>query len=207
MPLKIKICGIMSERDAAVAVECGADAVGFDFHRSAVRKITPVEARKIVKRLPPFVQAVGIFENDRRDWIERVIEEVGLAAVQLKGREAPQLCSMLRVPVIKQITLGSKGDIEYAGNYDAAAYLLTATNGNGSPESSRGSRMELITLAGQSLGRVVLSGDSVAGYMAEAVRIVKPYGVDASFCVEDENGHKSPEKIEKFIKEVKHACI
>lgn len=206
MSVKIKICGITSEEDSVTAIMLGADAVGFNFTFSNSRRVLPDVARKIVKRLPPFVQAVGIFRNDRPDWINRVIDEVGLAAVQLRGDEAPEFCGSLRVPVIKELNVASMEDAGICGRFSVSAFLLKPTNG-AIPKKADGavSKYEPMARMAEALGCVVLPGDCLDGDIAEAVRVIKPYAVDISMVAEGCDGGFDFERLRRFIEEVKNA--
>src|SRR5205823_13321232 len=84
---RVKICGITNLDDARVAVEAGADAVGFIFVDHTPRFMTPAQVAPIVQRLPPFVTAVGVFWNHPSGHVKAVVEACGLRAIQLHGDE------------------------------------------------------------------------------------------------------------------------
>ena len=88
---RVKICGITNVEDARFAVEMGADALGFNFYKKSPRVITPERVRDIVSELPPFVTAVGVFVNERRETIERIANVASLGALQLHGDDSTKL--------------------------------------------------------------------------------------------------------------------
>src|ERR1700730_12767174 len=91
----IKICGITNLEDALTAVDAGADALGFVFYENSPRHIGPEAARKIVGKLPPNVEKVGVFINQLEDSIGTLADEVGLTAVQLHGNEDPHVADLV----------------------------------------------------------------------------------------------------------------
>src|SRR5258708_26125048 len=91
----IKICGTTSLEDALASVAAGADALGFIFAPSK-RRITPAQAREIVRQLPDKVERVGVFVDESADVISAMVEQVGLTAVQLHGTESPEFVARLR---------------------------------------------------------------------------------------------------------------
>ena len=102
---RVKICGITSLEDARMAVEAGADALGFIFVEQTPRFVTPEQATSIIRRLPPFVTPVGVFWDHPAGHVKATIEACGLRAVQFHGDETPEDCQGYSVPVIKTIKL------------------------------------------------------------------------------------------------------
>ena len=100
--VRIKICGITNKRDALLAAESGAHAVGFVFAASP-RRIDPAAAREIVKILPPFISKVGVFVNEDSELVKEVADLCGLDLLQLHGDESPAYCSAFSQQVIKAI--------------------------------------------------------------------------------------------------------
>src|SRR6185503_5402477 len=101
--LKVKICGVTTPGDAAMAAEEGADLIGLVFSRSP-RRVDVRTARDIVRRLPKSVSAVGVFENEPLDQVRAILSETGIEGAQLNGQETPEFCSALGVNVIKTFT-------------------------------------------------------------------------------------------------------
>ena len=85
----MKICGITNWPDARRAVEAGADFLGFNFYAGSPRYIAPAKARRIVRRLPKRVGAVGVFVNESEEKMAEIARSVGLAQLQLHGDESP----------------------------------------------------------------------------------------------------------------------
>ncbi|MDQ3829101.1 MAG: phosphoribosylanthranilate isomerase, partial [Candidatus Tectomicrobia bacterium] len=88
--VQVKICGITRLEDARVAVEAGADALGFVFYPPSPRCVTPEQAEQIIRRLPPFVTTVGLFVDVPLDTVHETALWCGLDRVQLHGRETPE---------------------------------------------------------------------------------------------------------------------
>jgi len=108
---RIKICGITNVEDALAAVEAGADALGFVFHRESPRCVVLEVVRRIVARLPPFVLPVGVFVNEDLKTVRDQMDECGLALAQLHGDESTAYCEALGRPILKGIRLRDKGSL------------------------------------------------------------------------------------------------
>src|SRR5690242_6769329 len=94
--MKIKVCGIASYEDAKLALDCGADALGFNFVGQSPRFVDVESARAIVSRLPTGAWIVGIFCNHPCADVERIARAVPLDTIQLHGDESPRECEELR---------------------------------------------------------------------------------------------------------------
>src|SRR5580704_16271289 len=89
MPTRVKICGITTWGDARLSVDLGASALGFNFYPLSPRAITPADAWSIIGRLPPFVEAVGVFVNWPPQVVDALARALRLGVVQLHGAESP----------------------------------------------------------------------------------------------------------------------
>jgi phosphoribosylanthranilate isomerase len=204
---RIKICGITSAGDAAAAVACGADAVGFVFAPSP-RQVTPELAAQAAAVVPPPVARVGVFVDPSLDAVEHAIAAVGLTAVQLCGAESPEFCSAVSVPVIKVLAVGTDFDFESAEPFrgHAAALLLDTYVAGKAGGTSQ-------TFDWQQAGEApewapcFVAGGLNPGNVAEAVRVVRPFAVDVSSGVEASPGIKDPEKIAAFCAAVRAADV
>ncbi len=202
---RIKICGITSAEDAAAAVACGADAVGFVFAPSP-RQVTPELRPGAAAVVPPPVARVGVFVDPSLEAVEHAIAAAGLTAVQLCGGESPEFCSAVSVPVIKVLAVGTDFDFENAEPFrgHAAALLLDTYVAGKAGGTSQ-------TFDWQQAGEApewapcFVAGGLNPGNVAEAIRALRPFAVDVSSGVEASPGIKDPEKIAAFCAAVRAA--
>lgn len=204
MRTRVKICGITNAKDAAAAVESGADALGFIFYGKSPRFIEPEKAAGIINELPPFVTAVGVFVDETLDGVRKAVLESGVTCVQLHGAETPEFCDSVGGSVIKAFRIKGIEDIEAIKKYRAGAYLLDAFK-TGVPGGTGKTFDWEIALEAKKLGRIILSGGLNPGNVLDAVRHVNPYAVDVSTGVEKSPGIKDPGLVRNFIEELKKA--
>lgn len=204
MRTRVKICGITSLDDALTAVECGADALGFIFWEKSPRFITPEEAQRIIKALPPFISIVGVFVNETLDRINAVSSLAGLSCLQLHGDESPEFASSLGIKVIKAFRVRDKKDIDKAAAYRVGAYLLD-TYREGVPGGTGETFNWEIAVSAKKFGPVILSGGLNPDNVGDAIAKVAPYAVDVSSGVESKPGRKDPDKVSRFIEKVKRS--
>lgn len=202
--VRVKICGITTLEDARHAAACGADALGFVFYPGSPRFIDPDRARRIIAELPPFVVSVGLFVNEPQARIREMAEYCGLNAIQLHGDETPDLCINPPYRVLKALRLAAETDPDDLARFPVSALLLDACVPG--QYGGTGQRCDW-DLAAKLATRytVVLAGGLKPDNVAEAVRQVRPYGVDVSSGVEAAPGRKDPEKVAQFIRMAKEA--
>jgi phosphoribosylanthranilate isomerase len=200
---RIKICGITTIDDALAAAEAGADALGFMFYRGS-RRCIPVElAANICRRIPPFLTTVGVFVDPSETEVRAAIEACGLSAVQLHGDETPEFCSRFNVPVIKAFRIRDRASLESLRMFSTHAWLLDAYAEGSLGGTGRTFDWEHACEA-RTFGRpVILAGGLHPDNVADAIRRVRPYGVDVSSGVETTPGRKNPERIRALIREVR----
>ena len=199
---KIKICGITNIEDAFLAIDSGADALGFVFYRGSKRYIDPENANNIISNLPPFITTVGIFVNQGLDEIIHTQEITGFDIVQLHGDEPPDFCRNFS-SVIKAIRVKENIDPILIESYPVKAVLFDTF----SEESYGGTGRSFVWDALKDLNtskKIILSGGLTPENVFQAVRMVHPYAVDVSTGVEDYPGKKNPEKVKKFIEAVRN---
>ena len=197
--VKVKICGITNQEDALMAVAAGADAVGFVFHEASPRNVTPEQAAGIIRALPPFVQAVGLFVNMPIEFVNATAQVCRLDIVQLHGEETPEYCDRVSRRVIKAFRIKDAGSLNPIRDYRAAGYLLDAW----SPDAYGGTGMTFnwdIARAAGAFGPVILAGGLTPDNVAEAVECVSPYAVDVSSGVEAVPGKKDRDKVLRFVR-------
>lgn len=200
--MKIKICGITNEEDARVAVEAGADALGFILYRRSPRFVEPAAVKRIIGGLPPFVAAVGVFVNEEAAVVRRLMDECGFTLAQLHGDEPASYCEGLGRPAMKALRLKDRGTFlllaEFQGRANVRAFVLDAFS-----EQAYGGTGQTVdwTLAAEAAraSRVLLAGGLTPDNVAEAIRQVRPYGVDVSSGVEMRPGQKDHAKVRAFV--------
>src|SRR5438552_4101466 len=107
-----------------MAVEAGADALGFIFFEQSKRHVSPDAARAIIEQLPPFISRVGVFVNASFDSVEEIIEQTGISVLQFHGDEPPEFCSRFSLSVIKAFAIKDSSSIGAFGRYKTSAFLL-----------------------------------------------------------------------------------
>ncbi len=205
MRVKVKICGVSSVEEALCALDCGADALGFNFWPQSLRYIAPREARAIIDRLPPFISCVGVFVNESS---ERIIETAGIAGihiVQLHGDESPEFCrAMDSLKLIKALRVGEGFEPSSIARFGVSAVLLD-TNIKGS-YGGTGRRFDWrVATEAKQFSRIILAGGLNIDNVAEAITTVKPFAIDVCSGVEAEPGRKDLDKLRRFMREVRRA--
>jgi len=194
-PTRVKICGITRPEDAALAVELGADAVGFVFWPRSPRVVGEAVARSIAASLPALVARVGVFVDADPESVRRIVEQVGLDVVQLHGAERVDDYRALPVRLIKAVTLDGDADVEQAAALPPhVTVLVDATD----PVKRGGTGRAADWSRAAALARrrpIMLAGGLSAENAADAVRVVRPWAVDVSSGVESSPGVKSREKL------------
>jgi phosphoribosylanthranilate isomerase len=199
MQLRIKICGITNLRDALDAVNAGADALGFMFYERSKRWVTADMVARITSELPPFVLRVGVFVDASPRTVREVTDTCGLTALQFHGSESPQFCSQFSLPVIKAIRLADKASLTQLEQYQISALLLDSALPGQLGGSGEKGDWQLAREAKKSGHRIILAGGLAPDNVADAVREVRPYGVDVSSGVEAAPGRKDSQKVSAFI--------
>jgi phosphoribosylanthranilate isomerase len=195
--VKVKICGITRLEDALLAARLGADALGFNFWPRSKRFIAPADARAIVRRLPPFVSAVGVFVDPSREEVLRAQDVSGVNVVQLHGDEPPELCASLPFPVVKAIRVADGNSLAKLASYEVQAFLLDSpTAGYGG--SGTTFEWELAAEASAEL-TVILAGGLAPENVSDAIAVVGPWGVDVASGVERSPGVKDQDRMRRFI--------
>ena len=197
--IRIKICGITNLADALVAVEAGADALGFIFVEGTPRCVTPADVAPVVRALPPFVTPVGVFWNHPAGHIKAIAESCGLAALQFHGDEPPEALVGYALPVIKTIKVAAPADLDRMTAYSPAAFLLDSPARWSEGEARPAIQWALARGARAPGRRIILSAGLTPTNVAEAIAVARPYAVDVNSGVETSPGRKDPVKVSEFI--------
>jgi len=212
----IKICGTTNLDDAQLAVEAGADALGFVFYDKSPRNIDPEKAREIVTELPAYVEKVGVFVDDSFKHIRDVVEQVKLTAVQFYTRtweHVEDLVSANGNAISPKLIMALPADeLSQADVLIQTRILHAIMLDSGSSERSGGTGKTFDwkrahgVIQGLSLTvPVIVAGGLTPLNVGEAVKFFQPYGVDVASGVEAKPGKKDPEKVYAFVRAVREA--
>ena len=204
--MRVKICAITNLDDALAACDAGADALGFNFAIEAKRKnrfIEPEAARRIVEALPPFITTVAICVNDPAARIMEYLQFVD--TVQLHGEETPAQCAAIGGRAIKAFRAGGDFQPESMLAYPTSAYLLDAQVAGARGGTGTVGDWDMARAAVALERPIILAGGLTPENVAEAVKYVRPYGVDTAGGVESAPGIKDHERARDFIRNAKAA--
>ncbi|HYC69422.1 phosphoribosylanthranilate isomerase [Brevundimonas sp.] len=209
MRTRIKVCGITRPADARAAAEAGADAIGLVFYPPSPRFIGIERAAEIRDALPPFVQTVALFVNPDASQVAQVIGRVKPSLLQFHGEESPAFCREFGVPYVKACRVragASKSELlEYLRPFShASAWLLDS---HVAEYGGVGERFDWSLAPAERERPLVLSGGLSPLNVREAIRRVRPWGVDVSSGVESEKGIKDAAKMAAFIAEVRNEDV
>lgn len=185
---RIKICGITRPEDALAAVAAGADALGLVFVAKSSRYVDIAQARDVAVVVPPYVTLVGLFMDQPRSEIARVVETVPLTALQFHGDETPEQCRGFGLPYTKAVGMAGVADPRtYAARFGDAQGFLFDSNAPGQL-GGKGTTFDWNSLPRPFERPLILAGGLDAGNVAAAIRQVRPYAVDISSGVEAGKG-------------------
>ncbi len=198
MALKIKICGTTNATDAQLAVDSGADLLGFIFYAKSPRYITPAAAGDIITGLPPAIGKIGVFVNESVETMLSIAEEAGLTGLQLHGEESPELIPRLAgYDIVKAISLRTAGDLARLDDFAGVGILIDTPCPQWGGSGATGN-WDLARAAAERRD-ILLAGGLTPDNVAAAITAVRPAGVDAVSGVEAEKGVKAPDKVRQFI--------
>lgn len=190
--MRTKICGITSYKDAMIAIEAGADALGFVFYEKSPRYVTIPHAKSIIQKLPPFVEKVALFVNVDAKTINSTCQEVGATLAQLHFEASDEVYEGLTVAHIKVIRAKSKEDIlKYPNEYKLVDAYCEAYGG-------AGKRINIEWFDNIDNSKIILAG-GLDPTNVESLKKYGFYGVDVSSGVEESHGIKNPQKVKDFI--------
>lgn len=203
--VRIKICGIVHEEDAQCAAELGAHAIGFVFARSP-RRVSPEAARAIVRKLPPLIQTVGVFVDEKAEKVLATAAFCGLDLLQFHGKESAAYCARFGRRVIKAVRVQAQGSVDGCAAYARVADAILLDTHLSGRSGGTGRRFDWnLAVAAKQYGRIILAGGLNADNVASAIRLVDPYGVDVSTGLEKQPGVKDHKKMARFVEAVMNA--
>jgi phosphoribosylanthranilate isomerase len=218
----VKICGITNVEDALTAVDAGADALGFVFYEKSPRHVIQEAVRDIVSELPAKIEKIGVFVGESLDQMERIAEGAGLNGIQLHMRFPHAQWAESSAPSPKTVKYTVLRADEMSNDQARSTILewyqdvkesiqaifldaATETEPGGTGKRFDWKAAAPAVRAFQQDFRIVVAGGLTPTNVAEAMRILKPWGVDVSTGVEARPGKKDPEKVRAFISAVRKA--
>jgi len=206
LSVTVKICGITNVEDALVAVEAGADALGFIFYEESPRFVTTETAAAIIQQLPRPVARVGVFVNATVEAVLEAMSRCHLSLLQFHGDESPEFCLQFGLMSLKAFRVRDESVFQELQRYPTDAWLLDAFSPAGLGGTGETFNWDLAIQANQ-LGRpIFLAGGLTPENVAEAVARVRPFGVDVSSGVEVAPGRKDHAKVRAFIQAARCAA-
>jgi phosphoribosylanthranilate isomerase len=193
--LWIKICGLRTPQSIEAAAEAGANAVGFVFHAASPRHLSPGAARELQDAVPRGIERVAVFLNPAQALLDAVLEATSPDWVQADA----DALDALRLPAGQAVLPVLRSDAARPGSLPTRCLFESARSGAG----ERADWSVAAALARRT--RLVLAGGLDAGNVAEAVRAVRPFGVDVSSGVERSPGVKDAARIRDFIRAAREA--
>ncbi len=196
--MRVKICGITNLEDALVAVEAGADALGFVFYPKSPRYIDVKRAAAITAALPPFIERVGLFVNSPKELIEEVCEATNMSLAQLHFDVDEEFVDSLRIKALPVVRAQRREDLhKFSDRYRLVDAYVPEFGG-------AGKRLVLEWFEGMDCSKMILAGGLTPQNVAEVKRYGF-YGVDVSSGVEAYKSKKDPTKVHQFIMRAKFA--
>jgi phosphoribosylanthranilate isomerase len=216
----VKICGTTNLEDAQLAVEAGADALGFVFAKSP-RQVTAERAGEIISGLGKDVEKIGVFVDADFDEIVSTVRTAGLTGVQIHGDIDGGLAARLRerfaagLKILQVLHFGAGEDaldgrlnaLRRSGAVDGVlvdSRTAQAQGGTGVSYDWQAARRSFLEAAAQL--RMVVAGGLTPENVREAIATLRPWGVDVVSGVEAAPGRKDPEKVRAFVKHARESA-
>ncbi len=201
---QIKICGLTRADEARACAKLGADAVGLVFFSKSPRHVTDEQARAVSEAVSGKVKTVGVFVNATYEEIFKKVEYCRLSAVQLHGKESPDLVKQLSdagIPVIKALFMDGRPALSEADRYAASAFLVECSKG----PLPGGNAMAWDWGSAKAFGEkhpLILAGGLTPENVCQAVSSARPLAVDVSSGVEASPGRKDLKRVAAFVEAV-----
>jgi phosphoribosylanthranilate isomerase len=197
----VKFCGIKNELDARAAIECGADALGFNLYSGSARFIQWQREQAWIRELPAEISRIAVVVNPTLDEALQLLEMDIFDGLQLHGEESREFCELLtknRKPVLKAFRLKNLELLQRLHDYPVFGFLI-----DGHREGmfgGTGERFEWALLKRADLDKpLIVAGGLTPENVGNAVRELRPHAVDVATGIENAEGGKDRKKMQDFV--------
>ena len=207
MRTRAKICGITRVEDVHAVANAGCDAIGFVFYPPSPRHVTLEQAEILIKSVPAYVQAVGLFVNSHADEIQAILNKIPLDILQFHGDETPEQCQAIAQQVGRRWykAIQVKPDLdavaEIQGYQDAGASAVLLDAWHPDLKGGTGHSFDWDTFPKLNIP-LILAGGLNPDNIEQAILTTQAYAVDVSGGVESAKGIKDQQLIERFMQGV-----
>ena len=203
---RVKICGNTNYEDARLAVDLGADYLGFIFVPNTKRVLSVEQAGEVLSKLRDFKNIVGVFCNQPKKEVETIAERLGLKFLQFHGEETALYCdSFMRkgYEVIKTFHVKDAMSLKRIEEYNVSAFLLDTYSHSEKGGSGIPFEWGVIEDKPYVHDKLFLAGGLNPGNVAQAIEKVRPFAVDVASGVESSPGIKDPQLLRAFLEKAK----
>lgn len=202
---RIKICGLLDKTLLHQCIDVGVDAIGLMFYQKSKRAITLEKAKILLKDLPAFITLVPVFVDPTHDEVTQVTKALPVSLLQFHGDESPAFCESFSMPYMKAVRVNQTMDLEQVMEEYASATAILCDSDIKGHYGGSGDTFDWDLLPNQRKKTIVLAGGLNQDNVHIAIKHVRPYAVDVSGGVENEQGEKCIAKVEAFIHAVTEA--
>ena len=207
MRTRIKLCGMTRAGDVAAAAALGVDAVGLVFAAGSPRQLTPQQGARLRAAAPPFLSVVALFRDTPEATIAAALEAARPQLLQFHGDEDEAACARWGLPYLRAVPMGSldaDAAVAWMARYPSAAGFVFDSHASGAAGGS-GHAFDWSRLPAESGRPWLLAGGLKPDTVADAVRRLRPFGVDVASGIEAAPGIKDPQRMHRFVTEVRRA--
>lgn len=210
LSVRVKICGVTTPDDVRLAADCGADAIGLNFYSKSPRYVDPRDAAALIRALPPFIDAVGVFVGIKTRQACAIAFQLGLSAIQVLAEEddGDDAFPFRRIAAFRVKDADSLAAVDrHLAQRSAAlpsAVLIDAHVEGQLGGTGKTAPWELLRDFRPGVP-LILAGGLTPDNVAEALTLVRPYGIDVASGVESAPGRKDPDKVRRFIENARRA--
>jgi phosphoribosylanthranilate isomerase len=202
--VRVKICGVTTLADALIAIHAGADALGFNFFRGSRRYVNPRHESDWMSSLPNEIMKVAVMVDPTWSDLTKAAHLPFIDAIQLHGNEPVEFCRRVAengILFAKALPVSRSEELENRADFFTNTVILdssTARGFGGSGETFDWTLGRRFVEKNPRL-QVIIAGGLTPENVAEAVRTIRPFGVDVTTGVESSAGRKDPARVQAFI--------